>query len=114
MQFCESVSGMFDTDATALRIIAMVAPTPDYPDNYVSAVVNIANLMMSGDSVTAPLTRFDIGHDEAVSDDPDDHRAEMPDHHAMPQMVHRHGDMETDISLVDDGMTVGTVTITRR
>ena len=109
----ESVSGMFDTDATALRIFAMVAPTM-VPDNYVSAVVNIANLMMSGDSVTAPLTRFDIGHDEAVSDDPDGHRAEMPDHQAMPQMVHRHGDMETDISLVDDGMTVGTVTITRR
>ena len=103
-----SESGMFETDATALRIIAMVAPTM-VPDNYVSAVVNVASLM-SGDSVTAPLTRFDIGHDEAVSD----HAAEMPDHHAMPQMVHRHGDMMTDIMLVDDDMTVGTVTITRK
>ena len=98
----------FNTDATALRIIAMVAPTM-IPDNYVSAVVNVASLM-SGESVTAPLTRFDIGHDEAVPD----HGAEMPDHHAMPQMVHRHGDMMTDISLVDDDMTVGTVTITRQ
>ena len=98
----------FNTDATALRIIAMVAPTM-IPDNYVSAVVNVASLM-SGESVTAPLTRFDIGHDEAVPD----HGAEMPDHHAMPQMVHRHGDMMTDISLIDDDMTVGTVTITRQ
>ena len=100
--------GAFKTDATALRIIAMVAPTM-VPDNYVSAVVNVASLM-AGDSVTAQLTRFDIGHDEAVSD----HAAEMPDHHEMPQMVHRHGDMMTDITLVDDDMTVGTVTITRQ
>ena len=99
---------MFETDATALRIIAMVAPTM-VPDNYVSAVVNVASLM-PGDSVTAPLTRFDIGHDEAVSD----HAAEMPDHHGMSPMVHRHGDMMTDIMLVDDDMTVGTVTITRQ
>ena len=98
----------FSTDATALRIIAMVAPTM-VPDNYVSAVVNVASLM-PGDSVTAPLTRFDIGHDEAVSD----HAAEMPDHHGMSPMVHRHGDMMTDIMLVDDDMTVGTVTITRQ
>ena len=103
-----SESGTFETDATALRIIAMVAPTM-VPDNYVSAVVNVAGLM-SGDSVTAPLTRFDIGHDEAVPD----HAAEMPDHHVTPQMVHRHGDMMTDITLVDDDMTVGTVTITRQ
>ena len=103
-----SVPGVFETDATALRIIAMVAPTL-VPDNYVSAVVNVASLM-PGDSVTAPLTRFDIGHDETVLD----HMAEMPDHHEMPQMVHRHGDMMTDITLVDDGMSVGTVTITRQ
>ena len=103
-----SESGTFETDATALRIIAMVAPTM-VPDNYVSAVVNVASLM-PGDSVTAPLTRFDIGHDEAVSD----HAAEMPDHHGMSPMVHRHGDMMTDITLVDDDMTVGTVTITRQ
>ena len=103
-----SAYGMFNTDATALRILAMVAPTL-VPDNYVSAVVNVASLM-PGESVTAPLTRFDVGHDEAVSD----HGDEMPDHEAMPQMVHRHGDMMTDIILVDDDMTVGTVTITRR
>ena len=103
-----SESGTFETDATALRIIAMVAPTM-VPDNCVSAVVNVASLM-PGDSVTAPLTRFDIGHDEAVSD----HAAEMPDHHGMSPMVHRHGDMMTDIMLVDDDMTVGTVTITRQ
>ena len=97
----------FETGATALRIFAMVAPTM-VPDNYVSAVVNVANLK-SGDYVMAPLTRFDIGHDEAVPD----HMAEMPDHHEMPQMVHRHGDMMSDIMQVDAGMTVGSVKITR-
>ncbi len=81
----EPASIMFDTDATALRIIAMVAPTPDYPDNYVSAVVNVADLM-SDESVTAPLTRFDIGDDE----------------------------MTMDITRIDDDMTVGTVMITRQ
>lgn len=85
----------------------MVAPTM-VPDNYVSAVVNVANLK-SGDYVMAPLTRFDIGHDEAVPD----HMAEMPDHHEMPQMVHRHGDMMSDIMQVDAGMTIGSVKITR-
>lgn len=97
----------FETGATALRIFAMVAPTM-VPDNYVSAVVNVANLK-SGDYVMAPLTRFDIGHDEAVPD----HMAEMPDHHEMPQMVHRHGDMMSDIMQVDAGMTIGSVKITR-
>ena len=103
------VSDMFETDATALRIFAMVAPTPEYPDSYVSAVVNVANLM-SGDYVMAPLTRFDIGHDEAVAD----HMAEMPDHMPMPHMVHRHGDMMSDIMQVDAGMTIGMVKITRQ
>ena len=54
---------MFNGDATALRIIAMVAPS-EVPDYYVSAVVNVAALKMSGDYITAPLSRFDIGHDE--------------------------------------------------
>jgi len=81
----ESVDIMFDTDATALRIIAMVAPTI-VPDNYVSAVVNVASLAMSGDYVKAPLTRFDIGHDE----------------------------MTMDIDQVDADMIIGSVTITRR
>ena len=58
---------MFDTDATALRIIAMVAPSM-VPDNYVSAVVSVAALRMSGDTITAPLSRFDIGHDEMTMD----------------------------------------------
>ena len=102
------VSDGFETDATALRIFAMVAPT-DVPDNYVSAVVNVANLM-PGDYVMAPLTRFDIGHDEAVAD----HMAELPDHMREPHMVHRHGDMMSDIMQVDAGMTIGTVKITRQ
>lgn len=104
----ESVSDMFETDATALRIIAMVAPTM-VPDNYVSAVVNVTGLMMSGDYVMAPLTRFDIGHDEAVSD----HDGAMPGHSEM--MTHRHREMTSmDITRVDDDMTVGTVKITRQ
>lgn len=80
-----SVPGMLETDATALRILAMVAPTPEYPDNYVTAVVNVASLM-SGDYVMAPLTRFDIGHDE----------------------------MTMDITQVDSDMAVGMVKITRQ
>ena len=79
----DSASGMFETGATALRIIAMVAPMM-VPDNYVSAVVNVANLM-SGDYVMAPLTRFDIGHDE----------------------------MDMDIMQVGAGMTIGSVKITK-
>ena len=80
----ESVLGMFNTDATALRIISMVAPTI-VPDHYVSAVVNVADLR-SGESIMAPLIRFDIGYDE----------------------------MTMDITRIDDNMTAGTVTITRR
>ena len=101
------VSGPFETNATALRIFAMVAPTM-LPDNYVTAVVNVANLM-SGDYVMAPLTRFDIGHDEAVAD----HMAEMPDHMPTPHRVHRHGDMMSDVMQVDADMEIGTVKITR-
>jgi hypothetical protein len=85
----ESVVIMFNGDATALRILAMVAPTllkddgtPRYPDNFVSAV---ADVPMDA-PVTVPLSRFDIGYDE----------------------------MTMDITLVDDDMTVGTVTITRQ
>ena len=75
---------MFDTNATALRILAMVAPSV-VPDHYVSAVVNVAGLM-SGESITAPLSRFDIGDDEGTM----------------------------DIARVDDTGMIGTVTITRR
>ena len=81
----DSASDMFETDATALRIIAMVAPLL-VPDNYVTAVVNVAGLTMSGDYVMAPLTRFDIGDDE----------------------------MTMEIMQVDAGMTNGSVKITRQ
>ncbi len=57
----KSVSFTFESDATALRILAMVAPTA-VPDNYVSAV---ADAHVSG-SVTVHLVRFDIGHDEGT------------------------------------------------
>ena len=80
---------MFNGDATALRIIAMVAPSM-VPDNYVSAVVNVAALEMPGDYITAPLSRFDIGDDE------------------MTMVISRvDGDM-------DMAMTVGTVRVTRQ
>ena len=75
---------MFDTNATALRILAMVAPSA-VPDHYVSAVVNVAGLM-SGESIMAPLSRFDIGDDEGTM----------------------------DIARVDDIGMIGVVTITRR
>lgn len=104
----ESVEIMFDGDAAALRILAMVAPTR-VPDNYVSAVVNVTGLRMPGDYVTAPLTRFDIGHDEAVPD----HHGAIPAHSEM--MTHRHREMTAlDITQVDADATVGTVKITRR
>ena len=80
---------LFDTDATALRIIAMVAPSM-VPDNYVSAVVNVAALKMPGDYIMAPLSRFDIGDDE------------------MTMVISRvDGDM-------DMMMTIGTVKVTRQ
>ena len=63
----DTAPGMFETGATALRIIAMVAPF-SVPDNYVTAVVNVAGLTMFGDYVMAPLTRFDIGDDEMTMD----------------------------------------------
>ena len=81
----ESVTIRFETDATALRILAMVEPTM-VPDHYVSAVVNIARLGTPGDDAEAPLSRFDIGDDE----------------------------MTLDITRVHDDRDVGTVRITRR
>ena len=85
----ESVVIMFNGDATALRILAMVAPTllkddgmPRYPDNFVSVVADVP----TDAPVTVPLSRFDIGYDE----------------------------MTMDITAVDDDMTVGTVTIARQ
>ena len=57
----KTVSFTFESDATTLRILAMVAPTA-VPDNYVSAV---ADVHVPG-SVTVQLSRFDIGHDEGM------------------------------------------------
>jgi len=52
------------TDARALRILAMVAPTK-VGDNYVSTIVDVAGhdsmMALAGD-----LSRFDIGHDEGT------------------------------------------------
>jgi hypothetical protein len=59
----DSVTFEFETDATALRILAMVAPTM-VPDNYVTNVVDIH----ASDEVTVMLHRFDIGHDEMSMD----------------------------------------------
>ena len=57
----------------------------------------MAALRVPGDYVAAPLTRFDIGHDEAVSD----HDGAMPGHGDM--MTHRHREMTSmDITRVDD------------
>jgi len=57
----DSVTFEFETNATALRILAMVAPTM-VPDNYVSNVVDIH----ATQRVEATLNRFDIGHDEGT------------------------------------------------
>ncbi len=55
----KSVTFDISSDATAVRVIAMVAPTI-VPDNYVSNVVDLH----ASSTVTAALNRFDIGHDE--------------------------------------------------
>lgn len=60
----KSVTLMFETDASALRLIAMVAPTM-VPDNYVSNVVDVHGK----DMVSFDLNRFDIGHDEGTKMD---------------------------------------------
>ena len=57
----KSVSFDIMTEATALRVIAMVAPTM-VPDNYVTNVVDLH----AGDKVETVLNRFDIGHDEGT------------------------------------------------
>lgn len=57
----KSVSFTFESDANALRIFAMVAPTM-VPDNYVSAVADIS----ARDMVELDLARYDIGHDEGT------------------------------------------------
>ena len=55
----KSVKFEIDTNASALRVLAMIAPTM-VPDNYVSAIVDLS----ATDSATVDLDRFDIGHDE--------------------------------------------------
>lgn len=57
----DSVTFEFETNATALRVLAMVAPTM-VPDNYASNVVDIHGM----DEVTVTLNRFDIGHNEGT------------------------------------------------
>jgi hypothetical protein len=57
----DSVTFEFDTDATSLRILAMVAPTM-VPDHYVTNVVDIQAIT----EVTVVLDRFDIGNDEGT------------------------------------------------
>ena len=55
----KTVTFTIETDATAVRVLSMVAPTM-VPDNYVSNVVDLHAQSV----VEAPLQRFDIGHNE--------------------------------------------------
>ena len=55
----KSVSFEIETDATSVRVLAMIAPTA-VPDNYVTNVVDLSG----GGKVEAGLLRYDIGHDE--------------------------------------------------
>ena len=55
----KSVTFEIDTDATSVRVLAMVAPTM-VPDNYVTNVVDLSGAK----TVEAGLVRYDIGHDE--------------------------------------------------
>ena len=57
----KSVSFTIDTDATSVRVLAMVAPTM-VPDNYVTNVVDLH----ATHSNTTSLIRYDIGHDEGT------------------------------------------------
>ncbi len=56
-----SVTFDIETDATAVRVISMVAPTM-LPDTYVTNVVDLTG----SDTIEASLLRFDIGHDEGT------------------------------------------------
>ena len=55
----KSVSFEIETDATSVRVLAMIAPTV-VPDNYVTNVVDLSG----GKTAKAGLLRYDIGHDE--------------------------------------------------
>lgn len=54
-----SVTVTLETEATALRVLSMVAPTL-LQDTYVTGVVDVN----AGQSFTLDLDRFDIGYDE--------------------------------------------------
>ena len=54
----KSVAFTMSSDATEVRVLAMVAPTM-YKDHYVTAVVPLG-----GEAMSVGLDRFDIGHDE--------------------------------------------------
>ncbi len=56
-----SVTFTVETDSTAWRILAMVAPTM-VPDNYVTALADVS----AGKEVTVELARYDIGNDEGT------------------------------------------------
>ena len=55
----KSVTFEIETEATSVRVLAMVAPTM-VPDNYVTNVVDL----QGGKMVEAGLVRYDIGNDE--------------------------------------------------
>lgn len=55
----KSVSFDINTEAEMVRILAMIAPTIT-PDNYVTAVIDLAGMETTG----VHLVRYDIGHDE--------------------------------------------------
>ncbi len=57
----DSVTFEVETEATTLRILAMIAPTM-VPDNYVTAVADVS----AGHEVTVSLDRYDIGNDEGT------------------------------------------------
>ncbi|NOR61577.1 MAG: hypothetical protein GQ535_03665 [Rhodobacteraceae bacterium] len=56
-----SVTFTVETEATAWRILAMVAPTM-VPDTYVTALADVS----AGHEVTIELGRYDIGNDEGT------------------------------------------------
>jgi len=57
----KSVTFEIKTEATAVRVISMVAPTLS-PDTYVTSVIDLTGQ----DTIEGSLTRFDIGHDEGT------------------------------------------------
>ena len=57
----KSVTFDVKTDATVLRVLAMVAPT-EVPDHYVTGLIDLS--ANAGASIS--LSRFDIGHDEGT------------------------------------------------